>query len=117
MQFMPNGTAEQWDRFEELQRKTISPANAVRFLDAFGTPRRADVAGRLTVPTLVLHARNDLRSPLEAGRRMAALITGSRFVTLESSNHLLLEDEPAWPRFLDAVESFLDELGCRKELL
>ena len=33
----------------------------------------------------------------------------SRFVTLESSNHLLLEDEPAWPRFLDAVESFLDE--------
>ena len=111
MQFMPNGTAEQWDRFEELQRRTTSPANAVRFLEAFGTLDVIDVATRLAVPTLVLHARHDLRSPLEEGRRLAALIPDSRFVTLESSNHLLLEDEPAWPRFLDAVESFLDEHG------
>jgi pimeloyl-ACP methyl ester carboxylesterase/DNA-binding winged helix-turn-helix (wHTH) protein len=109
MQFMPNGTAEQWDRFEELQRRTTSPANAVRFLDAFGTLDVLDVARQLAVPTLVLHARHDVRSPLEEGRRLAALIPASRFITLESSNHLLLEDEPAWPRFLDAVESFLDE--------
>jgi pimeloyl-ACP methyl ester carboxylesterase/DNA-binding winged helix-turn-helix (wHTH) protein len=109
MQFMPNGTAEQWDRFEELQRRTTSPGNGARFLEAFGTLDVTDVASRLAVPTLVLHARHDLRAPLEEGRRLAALIPASRFVTLESSNHLLLEDEPAWPRFLDAVESFLEE--------
>jgi hypothetical protein len=28
-------------------------------------------------------------------------------VALEGRNHLLLEDEPAWPRFLAEVRSFL----------
>lgn len=111
MQFMPNGTAEQWEDFSELQRRTTSPANAVRFLEAFGGLEVTAVARTLVVPTLILHARHDLRSPLEEGRRLAALIPGSRFVTLESANHLLLGDEPAWPRFLDAVESFLLDLA------
>jgi len=110
MQFMPNGTAEQWEHFSELQRRTTSPANAVRFMGAFGRLDVTALASALVVPTLVLHARHDLRQPLEEGRRLAALIPDSRFVTLESANHLLLEDEPAWPRFLDAVESFLVDL-------
>jgi hypothetical protein len=28
-------------------------------------------------------------------------------VTLDSPNHILLADEPAWPRFLEEVETFL----------
>jgi pimeloyl-ACP methyl ester carboxylesterase/DNA-binding winged helix-turn-helix (wHTH) protein len=111
MQFMPDGTQEQWDSFDELQRMTTSPANAVRFMEAFAAIDVRDVAGTLSVPTLVLHARRDARSPLDEGRRLAALIPDSRFVTLESSNHLLLGDEPAWPRFVDVVGSFLDEVG------
>jgi DNA-binding NarL/FixJ family response regulator len=39
---------------------------------------------------------------------MASLIPGARFVPLEGRNHILLEDEPAWPAFLDAVHEFLD---------
>jgi hypothetical protein len=31
-QFLPDGTREQWEAFNELQRRTTSPANAVRFL-------------------------------------------------------------------------------------
>ena len=42
---------------------------------------------------------------------MAAGIPGARFVALEGRNHLILEDEPAWPRFLQEVESFLAEDG------
>jgi hypothetical protein len=38
---------------------------------------------------------------------MAAGIAGSRFVALEGSNHIILETEPAWPRFLDEVMRFL----------
>ena len=38
---------------------------------------------------------------------MAAGISGSRFVALEGSNHLILESEPAWGRFLDEVMRFL----------
>ena len=107
MQFMPNGTFELWEQFAELQRRTTSPENAVRFLESY---RRIDVsqlAPEITVPTLVLHSRDDRRVPVEEGRRVAATIPGSRFVTLESSNHILLADEPAWPRFLEEVERFL----------
>jgi pimeloyl-ACP methyl ester carboxylesterase len=42
---------------------------------------------------------------------MAAGIPGARFVALEGRNHLILEDEPAWPRFLQEVTGFLAEDG------
>ena len=57
--------------------------------------------------TLVLHCRNDGLVAFEKGRRMAAMIPGARFVALEGENHLILEDEPAWPRFIEEVSRFL----------
>jgi hypothetical protein len=44
---------------------------------------------------------------LEEGRRLAAGIPGARFVALQSPNHLLLDDEPAFARFLSEIRSFL----------
>ena len=38
---------------------------------------------------------------------LAALIPSARFVPLESRNHVLVEDEPAWARFLSELRSFL----------
>ncbi len=52
--------------------------------------------------------RGDRRVPVEQGRLLAAAIPGARFVTLDSQNHILLADEPAWTRFLAEVESFLE---------
>jgi DNA-binding NarL/FixJ family response regulator len=45
--------------------------------------------------------------PFEEGRLIAGLIPGARFVPLDSRNHLLLEHESAWRRWLDEVRSFL----------
>jgi len=61
----------------------------------------------VTVPTLVLHAREDARVPFEAGRRMAAGIPGARFVALQGRNHLFLETEPAFGQFLEQTRTFL----------
>jgi pimeloyl-ACP methyl ester carboxylesterase len=108
MQFMPDGTLEQWEEFSELQRRTTSPENAARLLESYATIDVTAVAPRVTVPTLVLHARGDRRVPVEQGRLLAAAIPGARFVTLDSQNHILLADEPAWTRFLDEVGSFLE---------
>jgi DNA-binding SARP family transcriptional activator/pimeloyl-ACP methyl ester carboxylesterase len=106
-QFMPGGSRELWDAFNELQRQTTSPENAARVLDLSAMIDVVDLAPLVQAPTLVLHARDDHRPPFEQGRLLASLIPDSRFVALDSSNHILLEDEPAWPVFLAQVEAFL----------
>ena len=35
-QFLPDGTRADWAAFDQLQRRTTSPENAVRFLEEFG---------------------------------------------------------------------------------
>lgn len=107
--FMPDAPAENQLWFNELQRLTTSPENAVRLLRACGD---VDVRHRLTqvtVPTLVIHARNDMRVPYSSGRELAAGIPGARFVSLPTRNHLLPESDPAWPRLLAEIEAFLAE--------
>ena len=56
---------------------------------------------------LVLHARDDEVIPIAEGRLMAGGIPGAEFVELDSRNHILLEHEPAWQRFREAVLAFL----------
>jgi DNA-binding NarL/FixJ family response regulator len=58
-------------------------------------------------PTLVVHARGDLRCPFEQGRAIASTIPGARFVPLESQNHILLEHEPAFQQFFDELNAFV----------
>lgn len=108
-QFMPEASKELWDEFNDLQRRTTSPENAVRVLGLTGPVDVREEAARVRAPTLVLHARHDRRPPFEQGRLLASLIPDSRFVALESCNHILLEDEPAWPVFLAEMEKFLAE--------
>jgi class 3 adenylate cyclase/pimeloyl-ACP methyl ester carboxylesterase len=106
-QFVPGATKEQEDWFNDLQRFSCSPEVAVRILEANGNTDVTDLLGKVSVPTLVMHAREDCRIPFESGRRMAAGIAGARFVALQSRNHLILEDEPAYPHFRDEIRSFL----------
>jgi pimeloyl-ACP methyl ester carboxylesterase len=62
---------------------------------------------RVSVPTLVMHARDEARVPFEAGRRIAAGSPGARFVARPRRNHLFLETEPAFGQFLEQVRAFL----------
>jgi DNA-binding SARP family transcriptional activator/pimeloyl-ACP methyl ester carboxylesterase/predicted ATPase len=105
--FMPDAPSEQICAFNELQRKTSSPENAARIVSGFSKINVTELAARVTAPTLVLHARDDGRIPLEEGRLLAALIPNARFVPLESKNHILLEDEPAWEQFLSEFRHFV----------
>ena len=104
---IPEATAAQMKWFDELQRISTSPENAVRFMVEFA---QIDVFERLpqvTVPTLVLHCDQDALVPFEQGRELAAMIPDAQFLALQSKNHLLLETEPAWQRFLLEVREFL----------
>jgi len=107
--FLPGGSREHMDWFNELHRVTVSPEMAERLHDAFGSIDVSGLLPRVRTPTLVLHARGDRACPFEAGRAFAADIPGARFVALDSTNHSLLAHEPAFARFLDEARGFLEE--------
>jgi pimeloyl-ACP methyl ester carboxylesterase len=106
-QFIPGGTVEQVRWFNDLQRMTASPGDAMRITQALANIDLTDLLPSVRIPTLVLHCRSDARVPFEEGRRLAAGIPGAQFVTLEGHNHLVLETEPAWNRLLDEIRNFL----------
>jgi pimeloyl-ACP methyl ester carboxylesterase/DNA-binding CsgD family transcriptional regulator len=105
-QFVPQASPEQFAWFNELCRRSTTPETASRLLTARGELNVRDLLPLVRVPTLVLHARGDEIVPFEAGRHLAAEIANSEFVSLDSRNHILLADEPAWARFKDAVLEF-----------
>jgi class 3 adenylate cyclase/pimeloyl-ACP methyl ester carboxylesterase len=106
-QFIPDATKQQADWFNEFQRISASAPDAARNLLANGETDVSALLSQVKVPTLVMHARHDARVPFELGRRMAAGIPGARFVPLESSNHVLLEGEPALPHFFEELRAFI----------
>ena len=105
--YIPGGTAEQLGWWNELQKVTTTPANAVRLQRVLANIDVTDLLRQVTVPTLVAHARNDHVIAIAAGRELAEGIPGARFLELDSANHVLLEHEPAWPRFLAGMRRFV----------
>lgn len=106
--FIPDASEEQMEWMDELQRTSTNTDNAVCSRIA---RHEVDVRGLLpeiAVPTLVTHAEGDRVAP-DWGTRLATAIPDARLVMLESRNHVLLADEPAWPVFLREVASFVAE--------
>ena len=105
--FMPDAPPQMWSDFAALMRRTTSAENALRLNNAFVQMDVTDLIDRVTVPTLILHGRGDMRIPFSQGREIAARIRGSRLVPLDTRNHLLTADEPAWERLLAEIDAFL----------
>ena len=106
-QFLPDGSRADWAAFDQLQRRTTSPENAVRFLEEFGRIDVRELARQVRCPALVMHSRDDHRVPMRSGEELAALMPDARLVALDSNNHLLTAAEPAWAVFRDEVAAFL----------
>ncbi len=104
--FIPEGSEQQLSWFNQLCSKTVRPEMAARLLEARADADVVELLPRVAAPTLVLHSRQDEVVPLALGRQLAAEIPGARFVQLESRNHILLADEPAWQRFREEVLDF-----------
>ena len=106
-QFLPDGTRADWAAFDQLQRRTTSPDNAVRFLEEFARIDVRDLAREVSCPTLIMHSHDDHRVPMRFGEELATLIPDSRLVALPSNNHLLTASEPAWQMFRSEIDAFL----------
>jgi len=105
--FIPDGTPELWEAFAALLRRTTSAESAAALMSVWSWIDVLDEATRVQAPTLVIHARDEMRVPMEHGRELAALIPGACFVPLDTRNHLLRADEPAWTQLLGEVDAFL----------
>jgi pimeloyl-ACP methyl ester carboxylesterase/DNA-binding CsgD family transcriptional regulator len=104
---IPGATQEQMRWVDDLQRMAVDAetsllARAQRQVTD-SSPRMAELA----LPTLVLHSRGDRMQEFQRARELAAGIRGARLVALESSNHIVLEDEPAWPVLLRELTDFI----------
>jgi class 3 adenylate cyclase len=86
------------------ERAAASPGMARAVIDAWSETDVTSVLPSITVPTLVLHRRDEI-IPIAGARAMAEAIPGARFVELEGADHYpFLGDSEA---IIDAVEEFV----------
>jgi pimeloyl-ACP methyl ester carboxylesterase/DNA-binding CsgD family transcriptional regulator len=107
MLFVPHGNAQQMAWYDEVLRASTTPDTAVLLFNARGAVDVVATAPAVAARTLVIHARGDRVVPVGEGRLLAALIPDARLVVLDSANHILLADEPAWEQFLSELHEFL----------
>ena len=112
--FIPGGSGAQIGWFNELCRRTSTGEMAARLLEARSTVDVSSLLGEIKAPTLVIHSRDDEVCPVSEARHLAAGIPGAQFVELDSRNHILLEDEPAWARFQEVVLDFMGLAAPRR---
>ena len=79
-----------------LQRKLID------YLDV------TDQLPLVQCPTLVIHSRMCAIHPVNEGRRIAAGIPNAEFLELDSSNAMIIDNDPAFSACLQAALDFLD---------
>ncbi|HEX2902124.1 MAG TPA: alpha/beta fold hydrolase [Jatrophihabitans sp.] len=104
---IPQASEEQMSWLDDLQRVSVSASTAYRARQARFKADADPLLAQLQLPTLVLHSVGDRMNTFEYGRHLASAIPGARLVALPSDNHIVLEDEPAWPLFRAEVENFM----------
>ena len=105
-QFMPDASPEVIRAFNDMMPLTSSAKTAATIFETNGAVDVQAEARQVRCPTLVVHGTGDQRIPFEEGRRLAGLIPGARFVSLETRNHLMTPGDPAWHKLLDAIVEF-----------
>ena len=81
-----DASALQW--WLRYRQEAVMPEIIDKLLIFWWNTDVRDLLPKVSVPTLVVHYRNDRAIPFEAGRELAAVIPGARFVPLEGDAHL-----------------------------
>ena len=101
---IPGASEEQMRWVDDLMRVSVSASTMVQAKQQRNHADVSHLLPQLNVPTLVLHALGDRMNSFEHGRHLASSIRGARLVALESQNHILLEDEAAWRKWVGKVK-------------
>jgi len=105
--YLPDANDEQIKWWTDMQRTATSPDNAVSLRQTIDDLDVSEQLAKVLTPTLILHSEREAVAPLSEARFMAARIPNAKFVALDSANHLVLHQEPAWQRAVSEIEAFL----------
>jgi len=83
--FIPGGSQEQLQWFNDLCLKTTTGDIAAKLFEARANVDIEALLAQVRTPTLVLHANKDEVIPLSEGRLLASGIAGAEFVELDSA--------------------------------
>ena len=106
---IPEGNKEQMDSFNKIMKITTSAKNAARISMVNDQINVTEMLSKLEIPTIIFHCTEDARVPISEGKFLAANIKNSKFVTIKSKNHILLENEEGWDVFKKEVSDFLNK--------
>jgi pimeloyl-ACP methyl ester carboxylesterase len=94
--------------FNELQRVSADGDTAARYYTALHTRGDGrDMFRKVSVPTLVLHCRDDLAVSADEGRLLASTVPGAQLVMLPSGTHYFPTDPEVVTKAAGAIERFL----------
>jgi len=107
--YIPDATSLESASFDEMQRVSTSPENAMRIMamNAYVDARKD--ARSIQVPTLVLHMKDDMAVPAKEGREIAREIPDAGFVELPGANHCMIRGHAGFDEFFTEIRPFLEE--------
>jgi len=104
---IPGASEEERRGYAEDMKEMISPENIAKYRDVVDYLDVTEILPEVRVPCLVCHCVGDRMQPLEQGRKLAAGLPDSRFISYDSVNHLMPENDPVWPLMERDVQAFL----------
>jgi pimeloyl-ACP methyl ester carboxylesterase/DNA-binding CsgD family transcriptional regulator len=111
--FVPESPPETKQWYAELQRKSASKQVASRFINVLAELHMFSRLKRIAVPTLVIQIAREQAIDPQTATGIAGEIPGSQFVSIDSSNHILLEDEPGWEEFKSVFTRYVPGTSAR----
>ncbi len=107
--FIPDATPLQLRIFIEAVGRSASGQDVAEFLQSVAVADVREEAGRIRVPVLLTHRREDMLIPIEAGMEAARIIPDAQFLALEGQNHVFLPGEREGERAFEATLAFFDK--------
>jgi pimeloyl-ACP methyl ester carboxylesterase len=106
--FRPDADPELVAHFNELQRVSTDAETAARYVESLH--RRGDgqdIYRQISIPTLVIHSRDDSAVSADEGRLLASLVPGAELVLLPSGAHYFPTDTDVVTKAAGAIDRFL----------
>jgi pimeloyl-ACP methyl ester carboxylesterase/DNA-binding CsgD family transcriptional regulator len=107
--FFPSATPAELQALAEWQRRALSGGAAVAAFHAVIEADTSPDAPNVRCPTLIVHSREDRRTPFDEARLLAVLIPNARLRPVDGGNSWPIPSDPDFHSVCEAVRDFLAE--------